>query len=95
MKELTQEEFIDRTQAVARARRIFINSGVTNNISDAFALYQEVVSETTREIFLSTAVMGHRRPGRFDKFERPKCPEDGFDMMFRNIPENREGIKVQ
>lgn len=30
-----------------------------------------------------------------DKYERPKCPECESDMMFRNIPENPMGVKVQ
>lgn len=30
-----------------------------------------------------------------DKYERPKCPDCGFDMKFRPVPVNPEGIKCQ
>ena len=95
MKELTEEEFRDRTQAVLRAGAIFIDSGITNNISIAFELYQKVCAEREREIFISTQAGDNRPKTVMDRYERPKCPECGKDMMFRNVPENPEGVKTQ
>ncbi len=94
MKKLTKEEFEDRVMAVFRARQIFIDSGITKNVSLAFELYQKVCADRDREIFLSTQVLGNREPKPFDKFVRPKC-ECGADMYFRRVQENDEGIKVQ
>jgi len=92
MKELTQEEFDDRMAALARAGKIFPD---VLNISDRFRIYQEVFAEREREIFLSTQVMGNRKKTEMDKYDRPKCPECGSDMMFRKVPENADGIKTQ
>lgn len=86
MKELTQEEFMDRIMALERAGRIFPD---IINITERFKLYQEVFAEREREIFISNGpktVM--------DRYERPKC-ECGADMKFRQVPENPEGIKTQ
>jgi len=95
MKALTQEEFEDRTKAEMRARGIFIDSGVTNNITVAFELYQKILAEREREIFLSTKVYGNRPRTYMDRYELPKCPDCGFEMQFRLVPENDEGIKCQ
>jgi hypothetical protein len=95
MKELTQEEFEDRTQAVLRAMHIYVDGGVTKHIGVAFALYQKVCAEREREIFLSTQFHPNRPTTYMDRYERPKCPDCGSDMMFRPVPENAEGIKVQ
>lgn len=95
MKQLTEEEFNERTLAVLRANQIFIDSGVANNISIAFELYQKVCAEREREIFISTQVGGNRARTIMDRYIRPSCPECGADMMFRNIPDNPEGIKTQ
>ena len=95
MKELTQEEFIDRSQAVIRARHIFIDSGVTKNLTLAFELYQKVCAEREREIFITSQQYRNRERTFMDRYERVKCPDDGFDMMFRMVPENKDGIKIQ
>jgi len=95
MKTITEEEFQDRTRAVLRSRQIFIDSGITNNISIAFELYQKVCADRERDIFLSTMVQGSRSKTVLDKYNRPKCPDCDADMMFRQVPTNKEGIKVQ
>lgn len=94
MNKLTQQEFQDRVQAVARARRIFINL-TGGNITDAFIFYQEVLAEQERAVIISTLTSGNRSRTLFDDFERPKCPECGADMLLRPVQENPEGIKVQ
>ena len=95
MKKLIIEEFEDRVKAIQRARKIFIESDLTRNITTAFELYQEIFAEREREIFLSTQVYGNRPLTSMDKYERPKCPDCNSDMMFRQVPENKEGIKTQ
>jgi hypothetical protein len=92
MKKITEEEFRDRMGALARAGRIFPD---VLNVSERFRIYQEVFAEREREIFVSTQVYGNKIFSPMDKYERPKCPEDGFDMQFRPVPENPEGVKVQ
>jgi len=95
MKELTKEEFYDRAMAIQRARHIFIESGLTNNITHAFQAYQAIFAEREREIFLSAMALGGRPRTIMDRYERPKCPNCGHDMMFRQVPENPEGLKSQ
>ncbi|MEW6187855.1 MAG: hypothetical protein AB1585_19170 [Thermodesulfobacteriota bacterium] len=95
MHRLNREEFEDRINAVARARKIFIKSGLVANITDAFALYQGVLAEQDRAVIITTLLGGNRPPARFDKFERPKCPECGSDLMFRPLPPNEEGVNTQ
>jgi len=91
MKEITEEEFQDRMGALTRAGRIFPD---VLNISERFAIYQQVFAEREREIFLSTQVYGKKPRTPFDKYKRPIC-ECGSDMAFRIVPPNDEGIKVQ
>lgn len=95
MNKLTRDEFIDRTRAVLRAKNIFIDSGVTNNISVAFELYQKILADREREIELNTIAAGSRNRTIMDKYERPLCPVCNNPMRFRRVPENTEGIKIQ
>lgn len=69
MKELSFDEFSRRTQEVLLARKIFIGSGITKNISDAFALYQEVLAaKKAEEVITNTQKV-------FAGIERPRCEE--------------------
>lgn len=86
MKKLTYEEFNDRVQAVDRARKIFIESGITKNITHAFKLYQEILAEQEREIFI-TSTNGGKLPSVLDKYARPKCSQCDSDMGLRIIDE--------
>lgn len=91
MKELSEADFQDRMDALARAGRIFPD---VLNVSERFALYQQVFAEREREIFLSTQVYGSRPRTQMDRYERPIC-ECGSEMAFRMVPPNDEGIKCQ
>jgi hypothetical protein len=91
---LSEEEFYDRILALQRARKIFIETGLTNNITNAFRAYQSIFAERERQIFMSTR-FGNRSRKVMDKYERPLCPECNREMMFRPVAENPEGIKVQ
>ncbi len=77
---MTFEEFSKRTNEVAKARKIFIPN-LTNNITEAFRLYQEVLAEEEMEVSISSAVGGNRPQTPFDDLIRPKCEECGVDMM--------------
>ena len=95
MKEISEEEFRNRAMALQRAEAIFITSGLTKNITTAFRAYQAIFAEREREIFLSTQFYGNKPKTVMDKYDRPKCPECDADMMFRQVPENPDNIKVQ
>jgi hypothetical protein len=95
MHKLTEAEFRDRVQAVARARGIFIKSGLTDHIGHAFELYQLVLAETERPLTLDTSGAGNRPRSYFDKYERLKCPDCGHDLYIRPVRQNSEGIQFQ
>lgn len=78
--ELSQQEFFNRTKAIAAARKIFIPH-ITKNISIAFKLYQEVLAEEKLDTFISTAIGGNRPPSPFDDIDRPRC--DDCDLPLR------------
>ena len=95
MKELTEAEFKDRTLAILRARKIFMDSGITKDLSLAFELYQKVVAEREREIFISTQSYLLKPRSYMDEYEKPKCPDCGSQMGFRKVPKNDSGIQSQ
>ena len=76
IKKIDREKFIEDTTAILDARRIFIDSNVTKNITVAYELYQEVLAE--KEI----------KP----KTQNPKlrtsiiCPECGSNNVIRVKP---------
>lgn len=83
MKQLTREEFIDRSAAVLRSRRIFIDSGVTKNLTVAFELYQKVVADTERNLMLTQEMVTglDHLPAHL----RPKCPHCDDHLFLRKI----------
>jgi hypothetical protein len=95
MKKLTHKEFVDRINAVQRAKRIFVDTNITNNITAAFKVYQEVLAEQEREIYLSTKAGLDRPLSIFDEYIMPTCPECKAVMGIRQVPENEEGVKTQ
>lgn len=92
MNRLTRQEFQDRVEAVARARKIF-GELTEGNITRAFEAYQVILAEQDREVIIST-VMGNRPPSPLDQFERPKCLECGSDILFRPLLPNKERWKT-
>lgn len=93
MKKLTYEEFSKRVNEVNKAYKIF--SPLTNNMTDCFRIYLEVLAEEQMPLFISTEEMGNRPMTEFDDYERPKCPNCDSDLMFRPVPKNDEGINTQ
>ena len=81
MKKMNFKEFQKRVLEVNKATRIF--APLTNNITDAFKLYQEVLAEEKQEVFISTAMGGNKSISPFDEYERPNCPECETDLRLR------------
>lgn len=73
MKNIDYKEFHKRVTEVAKASRIF--APLTNNITEAFMLYQQVLAEEQMEIFVSKATASSRPLTPVDDWNRPKCPE--------------------
>lgn len=92
MKKMTHEEFVKRTQEIAKANRIFGNL-TDNNISLSFAMYQEILAEEKMEVFVSTSQGGNRPPTAMDEYKRPKCPECDIDLRLKLNPLDAEGKK--
>lgn len=80
MRVLTFEEFKNRTIEVAKARRIFIESGFTNNITLAFEIYQEILGEETYDLFITN------RQKPFNNITRPLCSECDTELKLDMVP---------
>ena len=93
MKKLTHTEFQHRVNEVNKAYRIF--KPLTNNMTEAFRLYQEVLAEEKMEIFVSAATMGNRPMTPMDDRERPLCPDCQSPMRFRILQPNDENVNTQ
>jgi uncharacterized protein with PIN domain len=93
MKKLTYTEFMVRINEVNKARKIFIHSGITDNITKAFELYQEILAddELKQDVSVSTHIMGRRAQTIFDDYQRPKCPECNIDLRIRLNPTDENG----
>lgn len=86
MKRLTEEEFGERSMALQRAYNIFIESGLTKNITTAFAAYQAIFAERERQIFLSSesATPSDLSNLISRRYERIKCEDcDTGEFLFR------------
>ena len=86
---MNYEEFQKRVTEVNKAAKIF--APLTNNISKAFKIYQEVLAEEQMEVFVSTAVMGKQAMTPIDDFERPKCPECQNELRLKLGAKDSEG----
>jgi hypothetical protein len=93
MKKLSFDEFQKRINEVNKAYRIF--KPLTNNMTEAFRLYQDVLAEEKMEVSLPSEAFGERPPTPFDDRERPLCPDCNSPMRFRMIPQNDEGVNTQ
>ena len=68
IRRINKDRFIEDTTAILNARRIFIDSNVTRNITIAYELYQEVLAEKDDNEMLAPEI---------------KCPECGSKNMVR------------
>jgi len=76
IKRISRDKFIEDTTAILDARRIFIDSNVTRNITVAYELYKEVLAEKENELKtqnskLRTSII---------------CPECGSNNVIRVKP---------
>jgi len=93
MKKLNFDEFQNRINEVNKAYRIF--NPLTNNMTEAFRLYQEVLAEEKMEVFISSSVGGNRPMTPMDDYERPLCPDCDNPMRFRVLQPNDDGVNTQ
>lgn len=93
MKKLGYEEFQKRVNEVNKAFRIF--SPLTNNMTEAFRIYLEVLAEEQYDLFISAEVYGNRPMTPIDDYERPLCPDCNSPMRFRILQPNDEGVNTQ
>jgi hypothetical protein len=94
MKRISFNEFQQRMEEVAKARKIFMPH-ITNNITIAFELYQEILAEEKMKEFFTAEAIGNRSMTPMDDFERPLCPDCQSPMRFRPVPQNDEGVNTQ
>ena len=94
MKEMTYDEFSHRMQEVNKAFRIF-GPIANNDVTKAFKLYLEVLSEEKLQLELSSATLRRFTGSDMDQYERLNCPECGEVMHVRNVPKNKDGINTQ
>lgn len=90
MKKMTYEEFAQRTAEITKAKKIFMPH-ITNNITTAFEIYQELLAEEEMQVMISTLLGGNKEPSILDMYERPKCPECGVDLRLRIGTADAEG----
>jgi hypothetical protein len=95
MKEMAFEEFRDRLLEFQKARKIFVTSGLTNNITHAFEAYQEILAREKKKIYLNTKDHGKKVSSIFDGLDRPECVECQAQLYFRAVPKNKKGILAQ
>lgn len=89
VKKLTFEEFNKRTQEVLKAQKIF--GEFTNNISVAFAMYQDILADEEMSVFISTLEGGKRTMTMIDDYVRPRCPECNTELRLRVNPVDANG----
>jgi len=80
MKKLNLGEFQARINEVAKARDIFIKTGVTNNITVAYHMYLKVFDKDEMDVMIS----GINTP--WGNITRPTCDECGEEMKLNPMP---------
>jgi len=82
MRKFTEME--KRRLVISLARKEFVKTGQTNNISEAFTLYIVKHPEECAGIpAIITAREADRPKTILDEYERPKCRKCGADMFFK------------
>ena len=92
MKTLTKKEFMDRAEAIIKAKQIFIPH-FTMNITIAFEIYNEMLAEEKHQLKLTTERT--RDYGILSESQRPLCPECSTEMGLReiNTPQGKQNLK--
>lgn len=95
MKEMSEKAFQDRIRMLQKARKIFIESGLTKNISIATEAYLGILAEQKRDAYLSSKKDGNRPRMLLDneeRYNRPTCPDCRNELSI-NVVECGKGIK--
>jgi len=85
MRDLTYTEFQSRINETAKARKIFIKSGITKNITEAFQLYQDILADEQMEVMITKTQMP------FENIERPRCEECDSELKLSPRPQRIDG----
>lgn len=88
MKDLSIEDFKKRAQDIVRSRKIFIEGGITKNITIAYTLYREMLLEDDRLAALPERLnlIDHGLvPDSTFNVNRPSCPDCGAALYLRAI----------
>lgn len=105
MKKLSRDEWFDRMKAVSEAEKIFIRSGITDNITVAFELYQALLAEKERPLTLDSKEQEAHKGPTFGpplvslpidiELEKPQCPDCGEVLLLRESTdeEKKEGFR--
>ena len=89
MKELTQDEWSQRLLDMQNARKIFISTGLTKNISVAFEVYQELLADEKLDVFVST-MQGKPVRTPMDLVDRPQCDDCNLPMRMKINPTDKD-----
>lgn len=74
----------ERSKIIVLARKYFIETGITKNITEALRLYLEAHEPDSDSVPLRITQSGSGRPKTIlDDYVRPKCPEDGADLYLQ------------
>ena len=85
MKKLDYTEFKNRLSEVAKARKIFIKSGITKSITDAFQLYQDILADEQMDVVITKI----NTP--FENIARPQCDECDSELKLDRRPRSIDG----
>jgi len=84
MKELSYEEYRKRLAEIQKARKIFVETGLTKNITRAFEVYLEIFAKEKMDLFINKITAPNTSP--FDECERPLCSECGTELRLSPMP---------
>jgi len=85
MNDLNEKEFRQRTEAILRAQKIFVDSGVTRNITVAFFLYREMLADDRQMPLHMTQSQLNNGKTWIPYRARKKCPECGATLHLRAV----------
>lgn len=85
-----------RRTIIATARKEFITTGITNNISGAVRLYFEAHPDICKDVKMTISTREEDRPKTIlDEYERPKCRKCGSPLFWKGACTACKGKKNQ
>jgi uncharacterized protein with PIN domain len=91
MKKLSFEDFNTRMLEIQKARKIFVDSGLTNNISIAFEAYRELLMSDEDKEKYPERINSKSEKTPFDGLNVPKCDECGNSLKLTVNSKDIEG----